>query len=492
MEFFTAPNPGGTARDGVIALFVFAEESAPLASLGEAELVTARLLLEMPSFGAKKGRIVSAPLPDGHYSAIYLIGLGDRESVGGQESLTDSLRSRSAELVRRCRADGVRRVTIVLPDAPVFETSCAVAEGAELGVYRFYKYKGAQEENGGLPEPEELILVDGVVGGVARGKRLASLQAVARDLANEPGNKLCPDDLAKLAVQWGEEFGFETVVWDEKRILSERMEGLYSVGAGSSRPPRLIHMTYRPKKEPVGKVAFVGKGITFDSGGLNIKTGEFMRTMKGDKTGACNVLAVLRGAALMGLPYEVHGVVPAAENMPGGHALRPDDILRLRNGKTVEVDNTDAEGRLVLADALAYASELRPDAIIDMATLTGACAVALGQNMAGLFSTDDALASRLLSASSRSGERLWRMPVDDDRIAKTMKSPVADLVNSASRYGGAIFAAQFLREFVGEGIPWAHLDIAGVDIQKDEYSVYSKGATAFGVRICLEYLLSLQ
>lgn len=296
--------------------------------------------------------------------------------------------------------------------------------------------------------------------------------------------------MADMAVQWGKDFGFEVSVWDEQRLLQEGMEGIYSVGMGSAHPPRLIHMVYRPS-DSVRKVALVGKGVTFDSGGLNVKTGDSMRTMKGDKTGASNVFAILRGAAKMNIPCELHGIVPVAENMPGGKSFRPDDILRIRNGKTVEIENTDAEGRLLLADALCFACEQKPDAIIDMATLTGACAVALGQNMAGLFTPDDAFADGFLEVSARRGERFWRLPMDDDRIAEAMKSPVADLVNCGSRYGGAIFAAQFLKEFISDGIPWIHLDIAGVDMQKDEHSVYSKGATGFGVRSCLEYLLSI-
>ena len=207
-------------------------------------------------------------------------------------------------------------------------------------------------------------------------------------------------------------------------------------------------------------MAFVGKGITFDSGGLNLKPGEFMRSMKADKSGACNVFAILRAAAKLKLPVEVHGIAALAENMPGSRSFRPDDILRMKNGKTVEIDNTDAEGRLVLADALCYASGLSPDVIIDMATLTGACAVALGNNIAGLFTPDDSLAVQLSESGKAAGERLWRMPDDDERIFESMKSPVADLVNSGSRYGGAIFAARFLREFVGEGLSWGNILIS--------------------------------
>lgn len=487
MRTTTSPASGGIVREGALALFAFAGEPIDCGFLDERESETVRLLFALPSFGGKAGRIASAPLPEGGFSSIYLVGLGERKPGASDD---DGLRSRSAELMRRCRSDGIRRITAVLPTVPGFESTCVVAEGAELGAYQFSKYRMIPEDER-LPEPEELVIADGDEDGASRGMMLACSQNAARDIANEPGNRINPAGLAKMATRWGEDFGFEITVWDSDRILSERMEGLYSVGIGSAHPPRFIHLVYRPQGEPARKIAFVGKGITFDSGGLNIKPGESMRTMKGDKSGACNVLAVMRGASKMRIPCEIHGIIPAAENMSGGRALRPDDILRLRNGKTVEVDNTDAEGRLVLADALAYASELGPDAIIDMATLTGACAVALGQNMAGLFSTDEELACRFLEASSRRGERFWRMPVDDERIAKSMKSPVADLVNSASRYGGAIFAAQFLKEFVGEGIPWLHLDIAGVDMQKEEYSVYSKGATGFGVRSCLEYLLTI-
>jgi leucyl aminopeptidase len=271
---------------------------------------------------------------------------------------------------------------------------------------------------------------------------------------------------------------------------------LYAVGAGSKKQPRFIHLTYRPAGvKKAKKIAIVGKGLTFDSGGLDIKPSDFLRAMKSDKTGACNVLGVMRGIAKLKPKVEVHGIIGAAENMPGGGSFRPDDILTARNGKTIEIDNTDAEGRLVLADALCYASELKPDVIIDMATLTGACAVALGSYRAGLFSNDDALADEILSAGEVCGENLWRLPAEYEKIKESMKSPVADMVNCGSRYGGAIFAALFLQEFIGEvkkgkKIPWVHLDIAGVDFFKENTSIYSKGASAFGTRTCLEYIIN--
>jgi leucyl aminopeptidase len=235
----------------------------------------------------------------------------------------------------------------------------------------------------------------------------------------------------------------------------------------------------------------VGKGLTFDSGGLDLKPADFMRTMKGDKSGACNVLGIMKGVAALEPKLEVHGIIAAAENMPSGNAFRPDDIIRARNGKTIEIDNTDAEGRLVLADALVYACELKPDVIIDMATLTGACAVALGNWTSGLFTADEALCEALLNSARKRGERLWRLPMDDEKIGEAIKSKFADLINSGSRYGGATFGAMFLAEFVEKGIPWAHMDIAGTDFMKEESGVYAKGASALGVRTCLDYLTEI-
>jgi leucyl aminopeptidase len=267
------------------------------------------------------------------------------------------------------------------------------------------------------------------------------------------------------------------------------MNALLSVGRGSATPPRLIHLTYRPEGESRGTVALVGKGLTFDSGGLSIKPADSMVTMKGDKTGACVVLAAVRIASELKLPVTVHAIMGVAENMPGGGAYRPDDIIRAYNGKTIEVNNTDAEGRLTLADALAYASELTPDVLIDIATLTGACAIALGETTAGLFTNDGPLGDEFLEAAERSGEKFWKLPMDDENLRKKIKSPAADVINSAGRYGGAITAAMFLETFVKKGQPWIHLDIAATDFAKEAYSYYAKGATAFGINSIVGFIL---
>jgi leucyl aminopeptidase len=233
----------------------------------------------------------------------------------------------------------------------------------------------------------------------------------------------------------------------------------------------------------------VGKGLTFDSGGLSLKPSDSMLTMKGDKTGGCVALGVIKAVSELKLPVKIHAIVGAAENMPSGSAYRPDDVLRAYNGKTIEVNNTDAEGRLTLADALAYACELNPDAIIDIATLTGACSIALGDTTAGLFTNDDKFADEFLASSRTSGEPFWKLPMSDENLRKKLKSPIADVINSAGRYGGAITAAMFLENFVKEGAPWIHLDIASTDYVKEPYSYYIKGATAFGLRTIAAYIL---
>ncbi|MCL2767938.1 MAG: leucyl aminopeptidase, partial [Synergistaceae bacterium] len=371
----------------------------------------------------------------------------------------------------------------------------AAGEGVELGAYSFDKYKTKKDDEDNKRKLENVYIAGAKNESLSKGIIVACSQNYARDLTNEPGNVIYPQTLAECAKKLADQLGLDCEVWDEKRIIKEKMGCLYAVGAGSKNPPRFIHLTYRPAGvKKARKIAIVGKGLTFDSGGLDIKPPEFLRTMKGDKSGACNVLGIMRGIAKLKPKVEVHGIIGAAENMPGGASFRPDDILTARNGKTIEIDNTDAEGRLVLADALCYASELKPDVIIDMATLTGACAVALGSYRAGLFSNDDDLAGEILSASEACGENLWRLPAEDEKISESMKSPIADMVNCGNRYGGATFAAIFLKEFIGEAkkgkkIPWVHLDIAGVDFFKEETSIYAKGASAFGTRTCLEYIM---
>ncbi|MCL1876292.1 MAG: leucyl aminopeptidase [Synergistaceae bacterium] len=454
-------------------------------------------LISRKDFTGKKGCLVKVPVMDGTVKNLYLMGIGENE----EGKLSAAVRSAAAELVRKIADDNCEDLLIHIPRVVSAKDSNrlfkAIGEGVKLGAYSFDKYMTKKEEEKNKRKLEKVYIAGADNESLSKGIIFACSQNFSRDIANEPGNVLYPETLANMAKELTDKFGLICEIWDEKRILKEKMGCLYAVGAGSVNQPRFIHIVYRPAKvKKAPKIAIVGKGLTFDSGGLDIKPSDFLRTMKGDKTGACNVLGVMQGIARLKPKAEVHGIIGAAENMPGGASFRPDDILTARNGKTIEIDNTDAEGRLVLADALCFASELKPDVIIDMATLTGACAVALGPNRAGLFSNDDELADRFLSAGEACGENLWRLPAEDEKISESMKSPVADMVNCGSRYGGATFAAIFLQEFVGEAkkgkkIPWVHLDIAGVDFFKENSSLYSKGASAFGTRTCLEYIMNL-
>lgn len=437
-------------------------------------------LISRKDFTGKKDSLVKIPRLDGSF---YLAGLGKECSVNKiREALVRGLRKIG-------KSHGKSAVVLISHLSEYEGLGFVLGEAGVLCSYDFdkYKTKGKDDEPFSLSE----IYSDVYDDEVATGMKFADAQVFSREIANEPGCSVCPETMAEKARELAGNYGFDCEIWDEEKLKSEKTGGILAVGSGSKNPPRLIHLTYKPKGTPSKKVAIVGKGITFDSGGLNIKPDNFMLTMKGDKTGACNVLGIMKGVAELGLNVEVHGFMSCAENMPSGSSYRPDDIITARNGKTIEINNTDAEGRLVLADALCVASELKPDVIIDMATLTGACMVALGKYRAGLFANDDELAGKLLNSSTKTGEPLWRLPLEDEHIEESLKSDFADLVNSGQRYGGAIFAALFLKQFVGEKISWAHLDIAGVDFCDKEYGVYVKGATAFGVRTCLDYLRSL-
>jgi leucyl aminopeptidase len=279
-------------------------------------------------------------------------------------------------------------------------------------------------------------------------------------------------------------------VYNKAQIAKLGMPLLLAVNRGSTEEPRFIHMTYKPKRaSDAPRVVFVGKGLTFDSGGLCIKPAASMLEMKIDMAGAAATIGIVLAAARLALPIEVHGVIGSTDNMTGGNAYRPGDVFPSRAGKTVEIINTDAEGRLVLADALAYASELEPDYIIDHATLTGACMVALGSLMAGLFSNDDAMRKAYERASDRSGESLWHMPLSED-MTDQLKSSIADLKHTGGRFGGAITAALFLREFIGD-TKWTHVDIAGPAHLERAHGIHPRGATGFGVITALEFLRGL-
>ncbi len=482
---FSITKPGAKLeRNKVIGLVLFEDfGDEDFASLPSSLGLLVKMEIPRENFKAKRGQKLVVPLADGETQCIVLVGIGTRKKVA-----YDDYRRAAFQVVRVAALRGADSVSLAVPAAAERLVSRCIGEGAVLAGYRFEKYHTPDEEDR-FAEPVEIAVLGGDAEGLREGAVLAEGQRYARDLANEPGNVIDPQTLEEAARRLAEEKGFAIEVLQADELERRGMRALLAVGKGSATPPRLIHLTYTPEAAPAAAVALVGKGITFDSGGLSLKPADSMVTMKGDKTGACAVLGAVKAAAELKLPVKVHVLIGAAENMPGGASYRPDDVIRAYNGKTIEVNNTDAEGRLTLADALAYACEQGPDAVIDIATLTGACAVALGDTTAGLFANDDAFAEAFLAVAEKTGERFWRLPMDDENLRKKLKSPIADLVNSAGRYGGAITAAMFLESFVGKGMPWIHLDIAATDFVKEPYAYYVKGATAYGTRTIASYLI---
>ncbi len=407
--------------------------------------------------------------------------------------------SRDAESYRRAvaaarpAAAAVRANTVAVVLGGNARHSTAVLEGFVLSGYRFSKYRSSEDDPYDGPEEAALVVPAAAVrkarAETARVQTISEAVFLARDLVNEMSSVKTPSFLAKTARTLAREAGLRCEVWQGERLRKERMNGILAVSAGSREPGALIRLHYTPKRRARARIAVVGKGITFDSGGLSLKPAKSMEWMKQDMSGAAAVLGVMKGVAALGLPVEVRGYLAAAENMPGGGAQKPGDVIRFRNGKTAEVLNTDAEGRLVLADALCLAAEDEPDAIIDLATLTGACMVALGVRVAGIMGNDQTLVNTLLRHGRETGERLWQLPLVEDYV-EDIRSKVADIKNIGDGWGGTITAALFLRAFVGEA-NWAHIDIAGPAFAEKPTPLVSSGGTGFGVRLLLSYLSSL-
>ncbi|MCM8750137.1 leucyl aminopeptidase [Thermomicrobiaceae bacterium CFH 74404] len=410
--------------------------------------------------------------------------------IGSPEARTaDDIRRAWGAAAQAAAEAGARTLYSPLPAVPGLdpERVCqAAVEGAGLGTYRFLEYRTRVETTLSLEQVIFLATAGQVERGIERGRTAVEAVCLARDLVNRPGNELPPERLAGIAWEIAERAGLECRVYDRGALEELGAGAILAVGQGSRHEPHLIHLVYRPAGQPLASVGLVGKGVTFDTGGISIKPAEGMERMKGDMAGAAAVIGVMQAVATLGLPIAVHGVVAAAENMPDGAAFRPGDILRALNGKTIEVISTDAEGRLLLADALTYTAQQGVDVMIDLATLTGACVVALGKQGTGLFGTDQDLVDALVRAGQRAGEKLWPMPLWDE-YRELLKSEHADIKNTGGRWGGAINAALFLREFT-EGVSWAHLDIAGPAWAERGGPLGPAGGTGHGVRTLLYFL----
>jgi leucyl aminopeptidase len=457
-------------------------------------------LMESGDFKAKDGTS-AVVYGNGQTGAkrILLVGLGEKK-----KATLDTVRNATAHAAKRSVELNAKTMSLALHKAfggrfDLSAMASACGEGTYFGSYRYDEF--ITENNNGRLDSLEVELIDpdsaklkklkkGLSNGIAIGKA----QSYARTLANRPANVVTPAELAAAAKELARgSKRLNCTVFDEKQMAAKGMGGVLAVGSGSQNKPRFIILKYSPPRKAAGNlptVALVGKAITFDSGGISIKPPANMDEMKLDKSGGIAVLGAMKALAELAPPVNVFGIVPSAENMPSGTSYRPGDIINTYSGKTVEVQNTDAEGRMILCDAISYAVKQKCDIIIDIATLTGACVVALGKYMAGLMGNDDGLIKKLQKASEASGEKVWPMPSGEE-YAKEMKSKIADLKNIGSRWGGACTAAAFLKQFAGD-TKWAHLDIAGVWSFEKATEFTSEGASAFGVRLLTTYVIGLK
>lgn len=420
---------------------------------------------------------------------VIVVGLGAREKLQSH-----AFRRASGVAVRFAQSKGAHQVALALDQQDqgpgAAQVLQAVVEGALLGAYGFKKYQ-TRPDNGSKIE-QLLFLSAGAQSetqqeALRRAIMIAEGANFARDLVNEQPAVLTPTEMATRAAAMAGQFGLECTIFDRPQMEELGMGGLLGVAKGSVEPPKFIILRYRGAPNTAGTLALVGKGITFDSGGLSLKTAQGMEQMKGDMGGGAAAIGAMQIIGALKPKINVLGLVPATENMPDGASYRPGDILRLMNGKTIEIINTDAEGRLALADALSYAVREGCSPIIDAATLTGACVVALGAKRAGLFCNNDELRDELMEAGELTGERFWPMPLDDD-YQELIESHIADIKQTGGRAGGAIIAAKILEHFVGEA-QWAHLDIAGTEFAESKVSFMEHGASGFGARALAELVL---
>lgn len=461
------------------------ELTADLAALDEKLAGTVKELIAEAEFKGKEGSSASTRVGSGSsIRKIILVGLGKADGLK-----LEGLRRAGAASAKVARKEKCKTLGISLPvveDAAV--SAQAIAEGVELALYQDVRFKSEPEDKGTV-ETIELLGFAGQDAALTRARQVCSGVILARELVAAPANIVTPVTLAEVALAIAHEHGIEIEILEREDCEKLGMGAFLGVAQASDLPPKFIHLTYKPDGTPRRKLAIIGKGLTFDSGGLNIKgAGSGVEMMKTDMGGAGATLGAAKAIAQLKPDVEVHFISAATENMISGHAMHPGDILTASNGKTIEINNTDAEGRLTLADALVYADQLGVDAIVDLATLTGACVVALGEDIAGLWSPDDDLAGQLVAAADTTGEKLWRMPMEE-KYFEGMKSVVADMKNTGPRSGGAITAALFLKQFVKE-TAWAHLDVAGPVWTDKENGYNGAGATGFGVRTLVNWVLS--
>jgi len=441
------------------------------------------------NFTGADGSILLHPTGDALPAACLLL-----VGIGGGDTGSDTWRKAGAKARKEAAAIGANEFAMLFaPENDPESAAGAIVEGAALAGYQFNKYR-----SNGKPaiEVKSLTLFrSGLTKTAGLQKAVDTAQStvpgvfLARDLVNEPPSVATAKFLGAQAQRACQGRGLTVEVWNKKKIEAMKLAGLVAVNRGSMEEPRFIHIRYRPAGKARKRVALIGKGITFDSGGLSLKPSKSMETMKLDMAGGAAVIATMSCLPNLGLDLEVTGYVPTTDNLPGHNAQKPGDVIRYLNGKTIEVLNTDAEGRLILADALALAAQQKPDYMINLATLTGACMTALGTQVAGIFSNHQPLADALLRCGQEAGEKLWQLPLVKE-YKELIKSSIADMKNIGGAHGGAITAALILQEFVGDAA-WAHLDIAGPAFAESDNLLCPKGGTGFGVRTLIKFLMSL-
>jgi leucyl aminopeptidase len=484
-----------------LAVAIFKDEKSDeglLKELDEATGGIVKSVIESEELKGKEGETIYVHLAgggDGNFRArrLLLIGVGERESYGAAQ-----IAQLAGTAVRFLRGKNIKTVGVMTrAEGDAEEASAAAVEGAVMGLFEPDKYRTVEKEK---REIERFVVLaegaeaDALQRGAEKGRIIGESVNFTRDMANEPGGYMTPTDMASRAQEIAGEFGLSIDVLDEDRMTQEGMGALLGVSAGSEQPAKLIVLKYTPRGTPADGqggdgagsdlLAFVGKGITFDSGGISLKPGENMEMMKYDMTGGATVIGAMRAIAQLKPSIPVLGVVPCSENLPSGKATKPGDILRAMTGKTIEVINTDAEGRLVLADAIAYAKKLGAKRIVDMATLTGAVSIALGDVHTAILGTDQKLIDDVINAGKEVGEKFWQLPLDKE-YSKQIKSDIADIKNVGGRKAGTITAAAFLKEFADD-VAWAHLDIAGTAWGDDAKPYRSKGPTGIAVRTLLK------
>ncbi len=444
-------------------------------------------------FAGKEGESLLLYPSKKKLSRVFLMGLGESKKM-----TIEKLRRFAASAAKKAKALKVTSATVVIPDVEtvlpesIEEVAQAMAEASLLSLYKYDKYLSNGKNGNTLGEIRFATTsshLSDIQSGLTTGQIIADATIHARDLCNAPGSEIYPETLAADAKTLGRKYGFSVTVFDKKRIQQLKMGGVIGVSKGSEKDPRFITMEYGRSYRKRGTVVLVGKGVTFDSGGISIKPSAGMAEMKMDMGGAAAVIGTFQALSRLKLKKHVIGLIPSVENMPSGSAVKPGDIIRHYNGKTSEVDNTDAEGRLILADALSYASKFNPSVVIDLATLTGAVVVALGHYTSGMMGNDQETMDALSSAGTKTYDRVWQLPLFDE-YEKLIKSDVADVKNVGGRWAGAITAGWFLKKFIGD-YKWVHLDIAGTAIQEEHQDYIPRGGSGAGVRLLIEYLRTL-